>query len=150
MCHRGCTSLGFNGTTPIHDLHVALCIVRPYLSRKYKPAVQAHSAQALRKLPNAMNLPLALSHLDCVWCVFHAACLLFCYWGNVCRISAHPFYTLRTSRVLYCHVQPGTLVHSTARPRGVSAASLHIYSCPCWCEAVSIVCFVGCQLVEKA
>lgn len=83
VCHCGCTSLGFNGTTPIHDLHVALCVVRPYLSRKHKPSVQAHSAQALRKLPNAMDLPLALSHVDCVWGEFPASCLLFCYWGNV-------------------------------------------------------------------
>lgn len=83
VCHCGCTSLGFNGTTPIHDLHVALCVVRPYLSRKHKPSVQAHSAQALRKLPNAMDLPLALSHVDCVWGVFPACCFVI---GETCAV----------------------------------------------------------------
>lgn len=74
VCHCGCTSLGFNGTTPIHELHVALRIVRPYLSHKHKPSVQAHSAQALRKLPNAMDLPLAL--VSCQLCLGCVSCFL--------------------------------------------------------------------------
>lgn len=80
VCHRGCTSLGFNGTTPIHDLHVALCVVRLYLSRKYKPAVQAHSAQALRKLPKRNELATcAVSsrlRLVCVSCCLLVVLLL--------------------------------------------------------------------------